>query len=207
MVIKNIVFDIGNVLADFKWEEYYNRFGYEKEILDKLAHATVKSKYWSEFDKGIMTEEEILQAFIRIEPTIEKEIRTVLKNMGDMVVKNDYAIPWIQSLKAKGYQIYIISNFSEKGFDECKKALDFMEYVDGSIISYREKLIKPDHKIYHTLLERYQLKAEECVFLDDMPQNIAAAKEVGMQGIIFQNQNQAIEELEKLGVKQDTLHK
>ena len=72
--------------------------------------------------------------------------------------------------------------------------------MDGGILSYQEKLIKPDPAIYQLLLNRYGLKAQECVFLDDTERNVDAAIQQGMAGIVFRSREQAVEELKGLGV-------
>ena len=79
--------------------------------------------------------------------------------------------------------------------------MDFLPYMDGGILSFQDKLLKPMPEIYHLILDRYHLKAEECVFLDDMQMNVEAAKRLGIHGICFENQAQAMEELKKMGVE------
>ncbi len=197
-MIKNIVFDIGNVLAGFAWKEFYQSFGYCEEINEKLAKATVKSEFWNELDRGELDDEQLLEGFIRNDPSIEKEIREVFQNVEKMIVRYDYAIPWIKELKGRGYGIYIISNFSRKAHAECVDALDFLKETDGGILSYQEKMIKPAPEIYQLLLRRYGLKAQECVFIDDTAKNVEAAVREGMKGIIFHNLTQAKEELEEV---------
>lgn len=200
-MITTVIFDIGNVLADFVWKEHYQSFGYEEEMVERIAKATVKSPCWNEYDRGVMSNEDILQSFIANDPGIEKEIRRVLQNIASMVRRNDYAIPWIQELQKKGYRCLYLSNFSERSHRECAAALDFIPYMDGGILSYQDKVIKPMPEIYHLLIERYQLVPEECVFMDDTPRNLEVAGKFGIHTIHFENQAQAIEELKKLGVK------
>ena len=88
--------------------------------------------------------------------------------------------------------------------------LDFLPLMDGGILSYQEKLIKPDPAIYQLLLARYGLKADECVFLDDTERNVVEAVRQGMAGILFRGREQAEEELKKLGVdaqeREDNYH-
>lgn len=199
-MIKNIVFDIGNVLAGWNWREYYESFHYGPEVTERLARATVLSPLWGEFDRGEMDEEVLLRKFIENDPGLEKEIRKVRENIQDMLGRYDYAIPWLQELKDRGYKLYYLSNFSRKAHVECSHVLDFLPLMDGGILSYQEKLIKPDPAIYRLLLERYGLKASECVFLDDTPVNVGEAVRQGMAGIVFQSREQAAEELRKLGV-------
>ncbi len=199
-MITTIIFDIGNVLADFVWEEHYRSFGYEGEMLSRIANATVKSPMWNEYDRGAMSDEEILQGFIDNDPEIEDILRKVLEDVGTMVHRNDYAIPWIEELKSKGYRCLYLSNFSRKAEKECAYALDFIPYMDGGILSYQDKVIKPMPEIYQLLIDRYNLVPQECVFMDDTVRNLEGAEKFGIHTIHFISQKQAIEELRKLGV-------
>lgn len=197
-MIKNVVFDIGNVLAGFVWEDFFLSFGYSKEIFEKLSDATVRSPFWNEMDRGKLSDEELLERFIKNDPSIEKEIREVFENVENIIQRYDYAIPWIRELKEKGYRIYVISNFSRKAHAECRKALDFLEEIDGGILSYQVELIKPAPEIYRLLCNKYHLEAGECVFIDDLPENVEAARKEGMKGVVFESLNQAKWELEEI---------
>lgn len=199
-MIRTIIFDIGNVLAGFNWEAHYRRFGYTGERLERLAKATVKSDAWNEYDRGVLSGEEVLQKFIENDPEMEADIRRVLADVDGMVTRYDYAIPWIEEWKRKGYQTLYLSNFSERAAEECAKSLDFLPHMDGGILSYREKVIKPMPEIYQLLIDRYHLVPEECVFLDDTQKNLTGAEVFGFHTILFRNQEQAREELRKLGV-------
>ena len=137
-MIKNIVFDIGNVLTDYTWNKYLHSFGFSEEVCERVAIATVKSKEWGEFDRGVMTVEAVVDTLVQNAPELEKEIRTFTADMSGLVEKVDYAIPWIEELKAKGYKVYYLSNFSEKAEKECAPALDFIPYTDGGILSYQD---------------------------------------------------------------------
>lgn len=199
-MIKTVIFDIGNVLAGFAWEEYFRSFGYPEDIYRRLVKATVGSRSWQEHDRGALSDEGILNLFIENDPGIEKELRETLDNINGMLVRYDYAIPWIQELKEKGYQVLVLSNFARKAYEDCRDVLDFLDYVDGGILSFRDKVVKPEPEIYRLLLERYDLKPEECVFLDDTEKNLPAAEAFGIHTIHFKNREQAAEELKKLGV-------
>ena len=195
-MIKNVVFDIGNVLAGFVWREFYESFGFSEETIERLAKVTVKSEFWNEMDRGKMDTGEILDSFIAIDPSVETEIREIFRNVKGMIKRYDYAVPWIKELKERGYGIYIISNFAEKAHEDCLEALDFLEEADGAILSYQDKLIKPSPQIYRLLCSRYGLRPEECVFIDDLPENVEAARKEGMKSIVFHTREQAVEELE-----------
>lgn len=199
-MITTIIFDIGNVLADFCWKEHYESFGYDEEMVERIAKATVRNPAWNEYDRGVMNTEEVVQALVDSDPEIGQDILRVLQDLGAMVKRNDYAIPWIQELKGKGYRVLYLSNFSEKAETDCARALDFIPYMDGGILSYQEKVIKPMPEIYQLLIDRYDLKPEECVFMDDTVANLEGAEKFGIHTIHFLDRNQAIAELRKLGV-------
>lgn len=199
-MIKNIIFDIGNVLTDFRWREFLIEKGFSEEMADRIGDATVRSAVWCEYDRGVWTEEQLLDAFIKNDPAIEKELYMAYDDFSGMVKIRDYAIPWLKELKAKGYRLLYLSNFSRKAEIECAESLVFLPYMDDGILSYQDKLIKPDPAIYELLLDRYHLVAQESVFLDDTLVNVEAARELGIHAIHFSTKEQAQKKLRELGV-------
>ena len=197
-MIRNVIFDIGNVLTDFRWKEFLEDKGFSGETLERIANASVLSPVWPELDRGVWTFEEVMAGFVKNAPELEKELHKAYDDMTDIVTIRDYAIPWVKELKEKGHGVYYLSNFSQKIERECKKALAFCEEMDGGILSWKDKLIKPDPAIYQLLLERFGLKAEECVFVDDTQANVEAGEKLGIRGITFQSFEQVCRELEKL---------
>lgn len=197
-MIKNIIFDIGNVLTDFRWKDYLFDRGYDAAMVERIALASVNSPVWFELDRGIWTEEELMDGFIANDPEIEQELRDSLTCITGMVTPRDYACSWVGELKEHGFQVYYLSNFSAKAERDCPDALAFLPLMDGGILSYKEKLIKPDPAIYKLLLDRYGLVAQECIFLDDTPVNVEAAKQLGIHGIVFGTKEQALAEMEQI---------
>lgn len=197
-MIKNIIFDIGNVLADFEWKGMLRNKGFDGELLERISKATVLSEYWCEYDRGVWAEEEVLQAFISKEPALEKEIRFAFQDVVGMVIAREYTIPWLCELREQGYKLWYLSNFPKKAEEDCPESLAFTSYMDGGILSYKEKLVKPDAAIYELLLSRFDLTAEECVFFDDTLANVEAAKKVGICGIQFQTKEQAEKALKEM---------
>ena len=176
------------------------KLGFSPEIYEKVADATVRSKAWGEFDRGI-AEEDVLGMFIENDPSVEAEIRRMFSNIADTIHMYDTTIPWIMDLKSKGYKVLVLSNLSNKTLSECEKDMKFLNYIDGGILSFRDGVVKPEPEIYRLLIERYFLNPEECVFLDDRRENIEAARKFGMHGIVFTTREEALKELEALGVK------
>lgn len=199
-MIRNIIFDIGNVLTDFRWKDFLADKGFNEEMTDRIARASVLTPLWAEVDRGVWDAEKLMQEFARKDPVIEPELRLAFGNVTGMVTKRDYAIPWIQNLRSHGYKVYYLSNFSGKAYEDCHDALDFIPFTDGGILSYREKIVKPDAEIYRLLLSRYSLNADESVFIDDTKENVDAAEALGIHGICFKTKAQVDEELKHLGV-------
>ena len=197
-MIRNIVFDIGDVLVYFCYREYFASLGYSEEMVERISKATVLNDLWSHFDRGDLSDEEVIDLLVKSDPEIETDIRKVLSNCHDLVRQHDYAIPWIKELKAKGYHIYYLSNYFEKLIRENPEALSFIDYMDGGIFSCRVHALKPAPEIYQTLLSKYNLKPEECVFFDDRQANVDGAIAVGMHAVVFENQAQAKEALSRL---------
>ncbi len=199
-MIKNIIFDIGNVLVAFDFWNFYRSFGYEEETVQRLAKATALSPVWNELDRGAVPFEEILQGFVKNDPELEPVIRRTFESVEGLLHKYEYVDEWLQEFRDKGYKVYYLSNFFQKAEQDCIREIDFLPEMDGGILSYQEKLTKPEPKIYQLLLERYGLQAQESVFLDDTEKNIKGAEAEGIHGVLFRSREQAMEELKKLGV-------
>ncbi len=197
-MINTIIFDIGNVLADFTWKEHFERLGYTGQLFERIAKATVLSEDWNECDRGVLSDEEILKRFAAKDPEIGADIRRCFINKKGMVSRNDYAIEWIEELKQRGYKVLYLSNFSGSAAVECSEALDFIPHMDGGIMSCNEKVIKPMPQIYKLLIDRYDLEPEKCVFIDDTEKNLTGASGFGIHTVLFKNLKQAKEDLEKL---------
>lgn len=199
-MVKNIVFDIGNVLADFRIKEFLAAKGFDGPTARRIVKASVLSPYWERFERADITEAEALAAFASLDPGVGDDLRRAYADIGGMLVMRGYAVPWVRGLKEAGYPVYYLSNYSKKAYDECRDSLAFMEYMEGGLLSFQARATKPDPAIYTLFLERFGLDAAECVFLDDTARNVAAAEELGFHGIVFESCQQAVEALAALGV-------
>ena len=199
--IDTVVFDIGNVLTDFAWEGFLKAKGYDDEMIKRIARATVESDDWVEYDKGNLTNDEIVERFVENDPEIGDDLKNAFQNIDGIILKREKTIPWIRALKAAGYKVLYLSNFSKQALEGCPDAMAFLEETDGGILSYRDHVVKPDPAIYHLLEERYDLTPAKTVFIDDTPVNIEAARNLGWKGIIYKDYKQTVEELSEMGVQ------
>ena len=189
-MIKNIIFDIGRVLIEFEWMDYIRKL-FDEETAKRVTDAIWKKGHWWELDRAVLSEEEILELFYSEEPDLRDEIKEAFDRVGECMLRCDYAIPWIEEMKERGFSVYYLSNYSEHLMRANPSVLDFLPHMDGGVFSCYVNLIKPDPAIYRCLLEKYGLKAEECLFIDDREDNVVAARELGMQAERFENYEQA----------------
>lgn len=200
-MIRNVIFDIGNVLASFRWKDLFIELGFTGEAFERIAEATVlHPTMWNEFDRSLMSDEEIIARCIERAPEYEKEIRLLFHTTAGLVEEYPYSYEWIRGLKEQGYKVYLLSNYGKTSYEAARDnhRLSFLPLVDGAVISYEVQMVKPEPGIYEALLAKYSLKAEECVFLDDRAENIEAAAALGFRGIVVETYEQAKEALEKL---------
>ena len=199
-MIKNVIFDVGFVLVDFRWRKLMEDLGIAKDLQDVFEKNVFGSHWWGELDRGVIEEAEVLKMLREDNKEHLKEFDYVWANRDKIVEPFDYAVGMIEDLKAKGLKVYLLSNYPKELFTlhtECGR-FPFIDKVDGKVVSGFVQLVKPDREIYEYLLKEYDLKAEECVFIDDREENVEAAKEIGINGIWFWNYEQAWGELEKI---------
>ena len=200
-MIKTIIFDIGGVLIGYDWTDFMMKLFDNDEALVKKIRATIwEANKWSEIDRGVLTDEELIDYFVEDAPEIRPAFMKFWNSMGDALWQYDFTKDWIKDLKARGYQVLYLSNWSAHLKSQMKDQLDFLPLMDGGVFSYEEHLIKPNHEIYEFILNKYNLKAEECVFIDDKEENVNAARECGLYAVQAKDKNHdiAVEGLEAL---------
>lgn len=200
-MIKNIIFDAGNVLVEVRWNEVMQELGFERELLQRVSEATVSSNTWREYDRSLLSYEEILALFIANSPELEREIRLFMKHEPETIRKFPYAREWVKNFRDNGYNCYILSNYPRHCYEKTYTERLYEEFINGAVYSCQVQLVKPETEIYQTLLKRYELIPEECVFLDDNLANVDAARKLGIHAIQFTTKEESERELRKLGVK------
>lgn len=199
-MIKNVIFDIGNVLVDFRWRALMEDLKLPKETQAVFEKTVFGSRWWAELDHGIYEEAKILEKFREDNREHLEEFNLVWDNRDKLVEPYAYSAEWIAKLKSCGLNVYLLSNYPRDVFTlhaECG-CFPFLDKVDGKVVSGFVRMVKPNADIYEYLLKEYKLKESECVFIDDREENVDAAEDLGISGIVFQNYDQACAELDKL---------
>ena len=185
MKIDTVIFDVGNVLVDYNWKKYLDSFDYDEDMKEILAEARYLNPLWEEADRGKLTPEELTEGFVKNCPEYEQELRMLYETQGKTIFSFDYAGDWIKSLKKLGLRVYILSNYSERMFEQTKEQLDFLPLVDGALFSFQCHMIKPERGIYEELIHRYNIKPQRAVFIDDRQKNVDGARDAGLQALRF----------------------
>ena len=183
--VRNIVFDMGGVL--FRWEPLAmsRRVCDTEEDARLLLHAVFDSPEWVWQDAGALDEETVAWASkTRVPRRLHAAVDELVFHWHDHRVHIAGIEELVCDLKGAGYGIYLLSNAGES-FARYEAQLPARACFDGMVVSCYEHVVKPDARIYRTLLERFDLEAGECLFVDDTPRNVLGARRVGMRAHHF----------------------
>jgi len=201
--IRNIVFDLGNVLLKYDPKGYLESLGYDKDKVSDLMKLIFHGIEWKLADQGLLSNDQLIEIYQLKAPQYFNEINYVMENWYKHMILLEESTALFQEVLDKGYNIYILSNYPEYKFMDMWERTPVFHKAHGSVISYQIKLTKPSKEIYLHLLEKYNLDPAETIFLDDLQENINGAKKVGIHGIRFRNVAQVRQELNALGVQLD----
>lgn len=184
-MIKNIVFDMGGVLIRWDPKGFVSELGLNEEDSALLMQYTYASSLWADMDWGRKNEDDVCSyACANLPPRLHEYAYRLVHHWCSRL----QAIPGMRDLvedcKLAGKKIYLLSNASHKQKDYWPD-VPGSELFDGRIVSAEVGAAKPDRRIFEALLETYKLRADECVFIDDMWINVLGAMNAGLHGLVF----------------------
>lgn len=188
-MIKNIIFDFGNVLLEWNEDKIASNYANNKKEQKILKKVIFKSNNWFKLDYGTLDYKQSIKLFKEDLPTnlsikVEEIMNTWYKNMPI----NQEISELIKKLKENNYKVYALSNTHIPVYEYIKNS-EVGKYFDGFLISAIEKMMKPDEKIYYRLFEKFELAPKDCFFIDDSEKNILASRKCGMEGHVFDMNN------------------
>lgn len=194
-MIRNIVFDLGNVLISFRPAEYLDTKEYSTEEKARILNDIFFSREWLQLDNGDITLSEAIDSISEISSLSKEEIAHIFNLRTDLMVPLQQNADLLPELKKQGFRLYFLSNFPIDIFHEIKSGYYFFNYFDGGVISAEVRFSKPDVRIYEILLEKYSLIPEETLFIDDLEINVKAALGTGMKGLVTHGSSEISKEL------------
>lgn len=186
-MVKNIIFDLGNVLINFEPIGYLRKKISNEMKVQEIFKEVFLSEEWGMLDKGVITEEEAINKICSRSNGNDELIRLAMDNWYEMLTPIEHIVDTLKKLKDEGYKIYYLSNFHELAFEDVTKKYEFFKCFDGGVVSFKEKLLKPEKDIFNKLIERYKIDPKESVFIDDTDENVEQAEKLGFQTIHFKN--------------------
>lgn len=183
-MIKNLIFDLGNVLINFRPAEYLEKKNYPENIRARILNDIFHSPEWLSLDNGDITTPEAIELISRKSTLKREEIALIFNLRTEIMFPLDENVRMLPGLKKEGFRLYYLSNFPLDIFEEIRSGYFFFRHFDGGVISSEVKLSKPDPRIYAKIIGLYGLVPSECLFIDDMEVNVRAAERSGMKGLV-----------------------
>ncbi len=201
--IDTIIFDLGGVLIDWNPEYVYlKEFNGDQKKVDWFLNNICTSDWNVEQDAG-RTFYEATEFLVKQHPEYEELIRIYYDKWEEMLGGTiNETVTLLEKLKKiNTHKLYALTNWSEEAFPVALQRYEFLKHFEGIVVSGEEKTRKPFSKIYEIILERYEIKPEKSVFIDDNMENIEGAKKLGINGIHFKTTKQLKVDLIKFGVE------
>jgi putative hydrolase of the HAD superfamily len=198
--IKNIVFDIGNVIV--RWDPIRistRTFGAERST-PEFVGSIFGPETWLPLNRGELTATQAKEAYQDRLGLSAAEADKLFYNINDSLDLLTDTIALMERLQRAGFRIFALSDNVHEIVHYLKQRYDFWRFFEGAVISAEIGLLKPSPAIFLHLLETHALRAEECVFLDDVLANVEGARAVGMQALQFSHARRAEQELKSLGL-------
>ena len=184
-MIKNILFDMGNVLIHFDRKVFLDRLDVSEEDKQLLMREVFLSVEWVQMDRGTLREETAEPLMCqRLPAHLHSAVHSLVSLWDNPMLPIAGMAELVEELKGNGYGIYLLSNASIRQHAYWPK-IPGWQFFDGKVISADEKVMKPHPDYYRIALERFTLKPEECFFIDDVPANIEGAGYCGISGAVF----------------------
>lgn len=182
-MIKNVIFDCGQVLIRYNETEIAAHYVDTPEEAEFLGRIAMARKYWNLFDEGTLTEADYLEQVKKELPEhLHKAVEKLVWGWIGNCPMIDGMEDIVRDVRKAGKKLYLLSNFNQRLRAE---PYPILSEFDALVISGEINKVKPDRAIYDYLLATYDLNPEECIFIDDNSANIAMAESLGITGYLF----------------------
>jgi putative hydrolase of the HAD superfamily len=195
-----LVFDLGGVVVRWDPDAIVASVFADPEVRTRVRKGVFGHADWHELDRGTLRREDAIARAAKRIGLAEAEIDRLLRQVPPSLVAFPDTVDLLYRLKAKGHPLYCLSNMHFASIEHLEQAYTFWEVFSGGAISCRLQVCKPEAGIYAYLLEKYGLKAQDTLFIDDVQANLDAAARLGIRTLRFENATQCERELRARGL-------
>lgn len=181
----NIVFDLGGVVFEWRPDTIINSLFDDTNTRNLIKKEIFGHADWVELDRGTLALEQAIERGAMRTGLPGQEIERVIAAVPRFLTPIQGTIDLIHSLSVTDNRLFVLSNMHHETIAYLERHHDFWGVFDGTVISCRIQMVKPEAQIYRYLLNEFQLDAAETIFIDDMPENLAAASAAGIRTIRF----------------------
>jgi putative hydrolase of the HAD superfamily len=196
--VRNVIFDLGGVVLDWNPAAIVALFEPLPERQAALRHALFGHADWRLFDRGTLTEPELIQRLQTRLGSTRAEVEAILEAIRNSLVEKPETLELIRTLQRRGTPLYCLSNMPATIYTHLRQRHRFWDVFNGIVISGEVQMMKPEPEVFIHLLATFGLRAEESVFIDDLPANIESARQVGLHAICFKDAAQCRRELDQI---------
>lgn len=183
--MKKLVFDFGNVIALFNQMEVYTDYTDNDVDSKYIVDLFDKKDLWMQMDKGQDIEKVYEKIIKKVDPRLHESINYIIHDWFKYLTIDQNMVSLIKEMKEKGHDIYLLSNFSKQFYEIKDENEELFNMFSGIYISSDRGYTKPSYMVYLDFLKVHNLKAEDCIFIDDKPENLENPKELGFDCYLY----------------------
>lgn len=204
--LPHLIFDFGAVVFRWRPVQFLRQTLPDRVPDDAAAEALARDFFqgyggdWVQFDAGLIEVPELVQRIAARTGLAAAEVQRVVDGVPHELAPMAETVELLHRLKHAGHRLYYLSNMPAPYADHLEAAHDFLGCFDDGVFSARVKLAKPDAAIFEHALERFQVSAVDCIFIDDHPANVETARRLGLRAVLFEQTAQAAAELRAMGI-------
>ena len=196
--VRNVIFDLGGVVFDWNPDLIVARVQPLPEMRAALKAALFGHADWRQFDRGTLTEPELIQRLQARLGSTQAEVEAILDAVRNSLVEKPETLELMRALQGQGTPLYCLSNMPATIYAHLRQRHSFWDVFSGIVISGEVQMMKPEPEVFRHLLATFGLRAGESVFIDDLPANIESARQVGLHAICFKDAAQCRRELDQI---------
>ncbi|WP_320046142.1 HAD-IA family hydrolase [uncultured Ilyobacter sp.] len=198
-MIRNVVFDLGQVLFRFTPKHYLEKeFSHDKR--DLIYKEVFRDKEWEDLSRGLINSEEAAKRISSKSSVSYEEAKKILDERKTFIIPIEDNLKILEKLGNNGYRIFLLADFHEDLLDEYLSEIPMLQQVYGKVISCKINKLKSEKEMYNYFLKKYQLIPKETLLIDDSKHNIENAKFFGIKGLVLKKPEDLSKELEKLEI-------